>query len=117
MRTQHSRKKIERALAMLREGKTRAQVARALRMPIPTVRYHGLFNGIVSPRSYYGQRTAFAPGSRPFTAAEDETILALKAAGKNNQQIGAVLGRHRSSIRSRIVTLEQIEKRGDANDV
>lgn len=33
----HSKAKVVRALAMLREGKSRAIVAKALRMPIPTV--------------------------------------------------------------------------------
>lgn len=115
-RTRHSRKKIERALAMLREGKSRTVVSRKLKIAVPTLRYHALTAGITSPRSYYGHRKAFRPGSRPFTAAEDAAILALTAEGKNCQQIGTALGRHRGSIHSRLLTLQQqSEPIGDDN--
>lgn len=109
----HSPKKIARALDMLREGKSRSVVARLLKIAVPTLGYHAGVAGIRSPRSYFGHRVAFRPGSRPFTPADDETILSLLADGKNYQAIGRVLQRHRSSIRSRVLTLQQIEQRGD----
>jgi DNA-binding CsgD family transcriptional regulator len=109
----HSRKKLDKALDMLREGKSRSVVSRRLRIAVSTLGYHAKVAGIMSPRSYYGHRVAFRPGSRPFTPADDATIVSHVAAGKNFQAIGRALGRHRSSIRSRILTLQQIEQRGD----
>ena len=40
------------------------------------------------------------PG-RFFTAAEDETVLAMWSAGKTHKQIGIALGRTKASIESR----------------
>jgi hypothetical protein len=102
---------VQKALAMVRAGHTRAQAARVTGMTIGAVRHAAVTAGIVSARSAYGHRVAFRPGARPFTDAEDAAIQDLLGRGKGYSDIGTVLGRSGSSIRSRLLTLDQIARR------
>jgi len=51
---------------------------------------------------------------RPFSAAEDRLVLALRSEGMSLARVGAALGRSAGSVRSRLATLGVHEERGSA---
>jgi hypothetical protein len=108
----YDRGTIDRALVLVAQGRSRKVAACATGMSISAVGYHAKEAGLVSARSEHGHRTAFKPGSRPFTPDEDATIESMRADRRGYAEIARTLGRAKSSIHSRIQTLDQIERRG-----
>ena len=108
----YTRAQVERAVRLVKEGKSFRVAARTCRMSLGAVQDHVTSAGVVSNRKS-GHRTAFAPGARPFTPEEDALIIEHRAFGRSFIAIGAALGRNRSSIRSRLSTLEQRRLRGE----
>ncbi len=96
---------IGRLVAMARDGASRAVIARRLDMPQVTIAYHCAAAGIDSPRCGQGQRTAFAPGSTPYTPEDDARLVAMLNEGKSYSFIADAMGRNRSSIRSGVMSL------------
>lgn len=52
---------------------------------------------------------------RPFTPAEDTTLLAMKAEGTRNVDIARKLGRHHVSVYGRLLTLGRHQARAEEN--
>lgn len=104
---------INRAVDLVKRGRSRTEASRIVGMSIGAVRHHALTAGIVADQVKRGHRHAFRPGARPFTDRDDASILSLRDEGKSFAAIGKALGRNPSSIRYRILTIEQIALRGE----
>lgn len=76
---------------------------------------HGIWGGLIPADRVRGadhQPAADHRGAAPWTADDDETLLALAAIRQPHQEIAARLGRTRSAVGSR---LELLRKRQEAN--
>ena len=109
----YSRAQVSRAVRLVSEGKSYAKAARIVGMTEPAVRNHCVGAGVL-PKGRNGHRQAFAPGARPFTDAEDNAIVEGRAFGRTFSSIAADLGRPRTSVRSRLLTLQLQKLREEA---
>lgn len=99
------RAQVSKAVRLFSEGNSYTAAARQTKMSVPAIRNHCASAGVL-PKGKNGHRQAFAPGSRPFTAFEDAFIVQGRAFGRSFSAIAAELGRPRTSVRSRLLTLQ-----------
>lgn len=101
-------------MAELREqGWSYARLATRYGVTATAIHYRCLTVGALSPRSQCirnpaerGEGRGFGGRVRHFTSEEDERLLAMRRDGSGIEAIGAALGRARTSVRIRLLTLE-----------
>lgn len=108
----YSRAQVSKAVRLVSEGQSYTAAARQTRMTVPAVRNHCLSAGVLPPVRN-GHRQAFAPGAKPFTAFEDAFIVQARAFNQSFAAIATDLDRSASSVRSRLLTLQAQQLRGE----
>lgn len=106
----YSRAQVSKAVRLVSEGQSYTAAARQAKMSVPAIRNHCASAGVLPPVRN-GHRSAFAPGARAFTEAEDLAIVNGRAFGRSFSAIAAELGRPRTSVRSRLLTLQLLKLR------
>ena len=110
--------KIRRMIVLRERGWGYRAIAADLGVSEGAIHYQCLKHGAISPRQT-GARDAAAARTyvgrdgrtfRPFTADEDRRMTELSIAGQNNDQIARQLGRPRTSVRIRLLTLAMHEE-------
>ncbi len=114
-----TRDKKEQIREMRERGLSCGVIARRLDISEGSARWHCLVEGIESPntRGKVPQRRVAITCRRgnhivrQFTAAEEQRLLELEAAGLSYGAIGRIIGRKRNSICGRLAVLARREER------
>ena len=110
---------IERIVVMRERGATYRTIGDAIGCSAEAISYHCLKLAVEAPK--HGESWDGIKGPekmsrnghmvRRFTAAEDETLRQLEANGVNYSEIARRLGRRRSSVVGRLMTLARKDER------
>lgn len=109
---------VEQLVAWREEGRSYGWIASRLGITNGGVHYQCLKHGAISPRQR-GRSTVGGPAvftasdgrvQRRFTPEEDRQLIALELEGLGYAEIATRLGRPRTSVRIRLMTLAQHEE-------